>query len=201
MSGYHDDRGLVFLISEIAIDDSVAQASFCCDLEQCRGACCTLPGGRGAPLEDDEVLEIEKANPIVKKYLDEKNIRTIETTGLYDGTPGEFATNCIEQRECVFVYFETGIAKCAFEKAFENGEIDWRKPISCHLFPIRIRSFGSDVIRYEEIEECAAGRALGEVRNVKAHDFLKAPLVRKYGEAWYKKFQMYCKSKFAETSA
>jgi hypothetical protein len=185
----------MFIIGEAVIDDAVAQADFCCDLERCKGACCMLEGGRGAPLEDDEVLEIKKAYPIVKQYLDEKNICIIETTGLYDGSPGDFATNCIDRRECVFVYCENGIAKCSFERAFLRGEIDWRKPISCHLFPIRIRGFGKDFVRYEEISECGAGGILGKAQQVKLHEFLKAPLVRKYGEAWYKIFVDYCKPK------
>lgn len=182
----------MFIIGEAVVDDAVAQADFCCDLEKCKGACCTLEGGRGAPLEDDEVLEIEKAYPIVKQYLDEKNIRTIETTGLYDGTPGDYATNCIERRECAFVYFEKGIARCSFEKAYLKGEIDWQKPISCHLFPIRVRGFGKDCIRYEQLDECSAGRVLGKQQQVRLYDFLEGPLVRKYGEAWYKTFAEYC---------
>lgn len=185
----------MFIISEAVIDDAIVQSNFCCDLEQCKGACCTSEGGRGAPLEDDEVLEIEKAYPIVKQYLDEKNIRTIEAAGLYNGTPGDFATNCIERRECVFVYVDNSIAKCSFEKAYEQGKIDWRKPISCHLFPIRVRHFGQEFVRYEVIDECSGGRTKGETEQVKLHDFLKEPLVRKFGEAWYEKFMTYCKSK------
>jgi hypothetical protein len=182
----------MFFIGEAAIDDEVAEASFCCDLELCKGACCTLEGGRGAPLEDDEVLEIVKAYPIVKKYLDEKSVQTIETFGLYDGIAGDFATPCIEYRACVFVYHDNGIAKCSFELAFERGELDWRKPISCHLFPMRIRHFGQDFVRYEVIDECAGGRTTGIEHKVRLHDFLKGPLVRKYGERWYESFQSYC---------
>ncbi len=184
----------MFIIGEAAVDDAVAAAHFCCDIELCKGACCTLEGGRGAPLDDDEVLEIVKAYPIIKKYLTEKNVQAIKTTGLYEGTPGEFATNCIEQRECVFVYRENGIAKCSFEKAYEMGEIEWRKPISCHLFPIRIRHFGKDFVRYEVIDECAAARDKGAEQCVPLHDFLKVPLLRKYGEVWYDKFRNYCTS-------
>jgi hypothetical protein len=185
----------VFIIGEAVVDDAIVHTDFCCDLERCKGACCTLEGGRGAPLEDDEVLEIEKAYPIVKQYLDEKNIRTIETTGLYSGPRGDYATNCIEERDCVFVCYEEAIAKCSFEKAYMNGEIDWQKPISCHLFPIRIRHMGQDFVRYEVIDECAGGRTHGTEEQLKLHDFLEAPLVRKYGEAWYNKFVAQCKSK------
>lgn len=177
----------MLIIGEVVVDDAVTVTDFCCDLKQCKGACCTLEGGRGAPLEDDEVLEIQKAYPIVKKYLDEENIQTIAARGLYEGTKGDFSTTCIERRACVFVYYDEGIARCSFEKAFLNGEIDWRKPVSCHLFPIRVRSDGGKLLRYEQIEECAPGRLRGSKEQVALVDFLKEPLVRKYGEAWYRK--------------
>jgi len=185
----------MFIIGEAVVDDAVSHASFHCDLEKCKGACCCIEGGRGAPLEDDEVLEIEKAYPIVKQYLGERSMRAIEASGLYDGSPGDFATTCIDQRDCVFVYYEHGIARCSFETAFERGEIDWRKPISCHLFPVRIRRFGKDVIRYEEIDECRPGRERGMAQEVPLHDFLREPLVHKYGETWYNKFLDQCKTR------
>ena len=185
----------MFTIGEAVVDDEVRQASFCCDLQRCKGACCCIEGGRGAPLEDDEVLEIEKAYPVVKQYLKPESIRTIEDSGLYEGSPGSFATTCIERRECVFVYFEDGIARCSFERAYNEGKIDWRKPISCHLFPIRIRKFGRDFVRYEQIDECGPGRELGTQQEVKLYDFLKEPLTRKYGPAWYNKFLQRCKLK------
>jgi hypothetical protein len=183
------------IIGEAVIDDAVAEARFCCDLAVCKGACCTLEGGRGAPLEDEEVLEINKAYPIVKRYLDERNIRTIEADGLVDGASGDYATACIERRECVFAYFDDGVARCSFEKAYLAGESDWRKPMSCHLFPIRIRPFGKDFVRYETIDQCAAGRKRGEEEQIALHDFLREPLTRKYGEAWYEKFLKYCTTK------
>jgi hypothetical protein len=184
--------GGMFVIGEAVIDDAVAQASFCCDVGTCKGACCCIEGGRGAPLEDDEVFEIEKAYPVVKQYLGKQSITAVETSGMYEGAPGDFATMCIDEGPCVFAYFEDGSARCSFEKAFEEGKIDWRKPISCHLFPVRIRGFGKDVIRYEMIEECDAGRKQGAATKVMLHDFLREPLTRKYGEEWYNRFVHYC---------
>jgi hypothetical protein len=187
----------MFVIGEAMIEDGIEKASFCCDLQACKGACCTLPGGRGAPLEDDEVLEIEKAFPIARRFLSELNLKTIEDDGMVDGVRGDFATTCIDAKECVFVFFEEGIAKCSFERAFEQGLTDWRKPISCHLFPIRIRHFGRDFLRYEEIDECAPGRARGSEQAVPLGDFLREPLTRKYGEQWYAQFIKYCSGKMA----
>jgi hypothetical protein len=184
----------MFVIGEAVIEDAVGGASFCCDLQACKGACCTLPGGRGAPLEDDEVLEIAKAYPAARQFLSDRNIRTVATSGFAEGSTGNFATPCLDERECVYVFSEDGIAKCSFERAFERGLTDWRKPISCHLFPIRIRHFGKDFLRYEEIDECAGGRSNGAVKEVGLHEFLRVPLVRRFGEAWYEKFLRHCKN-------
>ena len=182
----------MFVIGEVVIDDPVGEASFACDLHACRGACCTLPGGRGAPLEDAETEAIERAFPLAKQFLSGKSLRAIEAAGLVEGPPGDYATPCIESRECVFAFFEEGIARCSFEAAYERGLTDWRKPLSCHLFPIRIRQFGEDFLRYEMIDECAPGRRKGELERVPLASFLKGPLVRRYGEVWYREFLRAC---------
>ena len=186
----------MFIIGEAVIDDAVGEASFCCDLKECKGACCTLPGGRGAPLEDDEVLELQKAYPNAKQYLTQRNREIIEHQGMVEGSPGNFATTCIDNKDCVFVYFEGDVAKCSLERAYEEGKTDWKKPISCHLFPIRIRRFEKDFLRYEEIPECQAGRDLGMNKQIKVADFLKEPLIRKYGKEWYRSFIHYCRTHF-----
>jgi len=185
----------MFIIDEVVVEDDVRDAQFCCDLKQCKGACCCIEGGRGAPLEDDEILEIEKAYPYAKQYLRQQSIDAIETSGMYEGSPGNFATTCIDRRECAFVYFDDGIARCSFERAHEEGKTDWRKPISCHLFPVRIRKFGPDFVRYEQIDECNGGREFGATHDVQLHNFLNEPLIRKYGEPWYNKFLSRCRSK------
>lgn len=189
----------MFVIGEAVVEGAVAQTSFSCDVEKCRGACCSLEGGRGAPLEDDEILEIEKAFPRVIQYLSTRSLRAIETSGMYEGVRGDFATTCINDRECVFAYFEDGIARCAFERAYGDGKSDWRKPLSCHLFPVRIRSFGRDVVRYEEIDECHPGRVRGSEKEVPLHEFLREPLVRKYGQEWYEEFLTYCRTQVRES--
>src|ERR1041385_3466296 len=102
----------MFVVGEAVIDEAVAQARFACDLEQCRGACCTLPGGRGAPLIDEEC-------------------GVIGLDGLFEGVSGQFSTTCVNDRDCVFVYYEGNVARCSLEKAWLNGESGWRKPVSC----------------------------------------------------------------------
>ncbi len=191
----------MFIIGEAALEESIAESFFSCDVDTCKGSCCTLEGGRGAPLEDDEILEIEKHYPAVKGYLSQKSIATIERSGMYDGGPGNFATTCINERECVFVYFDNGIARCAFERAYLEGASDWRKPISCHLFPLRIHTFGKDIVRYERIDECHAGRVRGKTSAVPLFEFLREPLIRKYGEPWYSRFADLCRQRMEERAA
>lgn len=186
----------MFIIGEAVIDDAVGTASFCCDLKKCKGACCTLPGGRGAPLEDDEVLELQKAYPAARDYLSRRSIETIEALGMVEGAPGSYTTTCIGSRDCVFVYYEEDVAKCSLERAYEDGKTDWPKPLSCHLFPIRIRPFGKDFLRYEQIDECQSGREHGTQKRVLLHNFLGKALVRKFGTQWYDHFLEYCKSHF-----
>ncbi len=182
----------MFVIGEAVIDEAVSRVSFRCDLAVCKGACCCIAGGRGAPLEDDEVQEIARALPFVARYLSEDSLHAIETMGPVEGRPGDYATTCIDERECVFVTMQDGIALCAFERAYRDGAITWQKPLSCHLFPIRVSRSDPQVLRYEEIEECEGGRQRGRRERTPLHQFLKAPLVRRYGQAWYDEFRRAC---------
>jgi hypothetical protein len=176
----------MLVIGEAVVEDDVVLSRFCCDLDVCKGACCCIEGGRGAPLEDDEVLEVEKAFIHARRYLPAEHLDRIASAGLWEGTPGDYVTPCLDNRACVFVYYEQGIAHCSFERAFLEGDTDWRKPLSCHLFPIRVRRFGSGHLRYEQIGECAGGRRRGEQEDIPLTEFLRDPLVRSFGAAWYR---------------
>ena len=175
----------MFLIGEVIVEERVAREDFACDVVQCKGACCTLAGGRGAPLQDDELKELERAFPAARKFLSEHHLQTIERHGLYEGEPGAYATTCVDENACAFVYYQEGIARCSFEKAFFNGETSWRKPRSCHLFPVRISKNVRETMRYEEIPECSSGLANGRDKHIPLYEFLKDALVQKYGQAWY----------------
>ncbi len=180
----------MLLVDTIFVDEAILRARFCCDLQACKGACCTLEGGRGAPVEDAEVPLMMQAVPAAMAYLRPESLAELQRVGPLDGGPGNYATTCIDRRECVFVYFdEQQIARCAFERAFREGLITWAKPVSCHLFPIRARSFSQQVLRYEQIDECRPARMHGEMQNIALVDFLKEPLVRSYGDGWYERLQ------------
>jgi hypothetical protein len=191
----------MFIIGEAVIEEPVAHERFACDLDGCRGACCTLPGGRGAPLEDDEVEKIEAAYSHAAKYLSAERKAAIQRSGFVEGVPGHFATACIDDRDCVFVFYDEGIAKCSLERAFINGETQWWKPISCHLFPIRISHGSSDRLRYERIPECSPAIRNGKSNGVHLSDFLCEALIRKYGTAWYEEFQHACEQRRVDGTA
>ena len=170
----------------ISID--VFEKHFVCDLSACKGACC-VEGDSGAPLlkEEEEILDdiYEK----VKPYMRAEGITEIENQGVavYDAD-GDLTTPLVNNRECAFVTFENGITKCSIEKAHLAGKVDFKKPISCHLFPIRIKEYRDfDAVNYEEIKICAPACKCGSELEVPVYAFLKEPLIRKYGDVWYEK--------------
>jgi hypothetical protein len=162
--------------------------NFVCNLNKCKGACC-IEGDSGAPLNADELDILKEIYPRVKPYMTAKGIRTIEREGTYvTDSDGEYTTPCVDKnKECAYVIWENGITKCAIEKAYENGDIAWKKPISCHLYPIRITKYPEfDVLNYDRWNICSPACTFGDQLKVKVHEFLKEPLIRKYGEDWYK---------------
>lgn len=152
----------MILLDNVFLEEDVLSAKFKCDLSKCKGACCTFEGDLGAPLLEKEILELEKYYPVIKKYLSPKSIEYINEFGLYEGNPFSRTTVCINHRDCVFVYYENGIALCAYEKAYLSGEIPFRKPISCHLFPVRVKLWGRPLLHYCEIDECKCAVKCGK---------------------------------------
>ncbi len=186
-------------VDEIYVHPEIANSYFACDVEKCKGACCFMEGDFGAPLLEEEIEIIKDVLPIVKKYLPERNVKFIEQNGYYEETDVGYSTKCIDKRECVFVYWENGIARCAFEKAFLNGEIHFIKPISCHLFPLRNYSLngaliGGDVLKYVKISECKPAMKKGKKEKIKLYEFLKPAIVRYFGQDWFNKMEKVFKS-------
>ena len=176
-------------IENITFGREIAQTRFACDLKKCKGACCTIESEYGAPLLNEEVETISKILEIVKEYLPEKHKQIIDSEGFYEKKENKLMTTSVENRACVFVNFENGIAKCGIEKAFLDGKTDFRKPISCHLFPIRNEDFGGDILRYEKFEECSPALNKGEKENINLVDFLEESLIRKFGKNWFTKLK------------
>jgi hypothetical protein len=175
-------------IDKILVDEKIGETHFSCDLSKCKGACCTFPGEYGAPVLEEEIDSIREAVPAAMEYLSERSKAIILDEGFITETSGHFHTNCIEKKDCVFVYYQGDIALCALEKAFLDGKTNFRKPISCHLFPIRVGGFGENYIYYEKIEECDPAIINGKSHNVKIIHSVKDALIRAYGESWYNQY-------------
>ncbi|MFP4529010.1 MAG: DUF3109 family protein [Candidatus Kapaibacterium sp.] len=176
---------------DILLDEEISQAKFACRLDKCHGACCTFPGDFGAPVLDEEVPRLRAAVDIVRKYLPKKALDTIEREGVVEGLPGKFTTICINKRDCVFVYYEGKVAKCALEKAWFSGELNFRKPISCHLFPIRVGNYGGKYLYYEKIDECAPAVCEGQSRDIPLIETVADALTRAYGAEWVERLKKY----------
>jgi len=179
----------MIVVNGVVVDDDVLRAKFRCDVERCKGACCVV-GELGAPVTSDEVEIIESLLDKIKPFLPEANQKTIEAKGIYEAHHGSLFLTTVEGRECVFATIdEKGIATCNLEKLYLNGESKFQKPLSCHLFPIRVRQrFGMEALVYMQIEECEAGRACGANENITLYEFLAPALERKYGTNWAKAF-------------
>ncbi len=177
----------MILIDNTVISDDIAEKFFVCDLLKCKGACC-VEGDLGAPLEVDELAILDQVFDQVKPYLSAEGLAVIEAEGKYvKDWEGDFSTPVIEGRECVYaLYDEKGILKCGIEQAYLDGKIDFRKPISCHLYPIRITKYEEfDALNYDRWHICSDACSHGEQLGVPLYQFLKGPLIRRYGEEWY----------------
>lgn len=179
-------------IGRTILSNDIFEKHFVCDILKCKGACC-IEGDSGAPLTDEEAVSIEKEYPNFEKYLPGKHKREIGKQGfsLID-SDGDLVTPLVNNRQCAYSFYdERGILKCAIEKAHFEGKSKFRKPISCHLFPIRITEYKRfDAVNYQELDICKPGRECGVSQQVPLYKFLKEPLIKKYGEEWYSQVEM-----------
>ncbi len=179
----------MILVENAVISDDIKEKFFVCNLDKCKGACC-VEGDLGAPLEEDELKQLEEAFDAIAPYLNEKGKEAIKEQGLYVfDIDGDYSTPTVNGRECAYaVYDEKGVLKCGIEQAYNDGKSNFRKPISCHLYPIRIQKYDDyETINYDRWQICDPACALGEELNVPLYKFLKDALIRKYGETWYRK--------------
>jgi hypothetical protein len=198
----------VIVIDNKQISDDVAEKQFVCDLAACKGGCCEV-GDAGAPLANEELDIINDVYEKIKPYLTNASIREIETGHKYVYhqefgwvTPTLAGDNDI----CVYARREkNGMIRCAFEQAFNDGVITWKKPVSCHLYPITVKSgrYGNyERINYEPREKlCSPGCALGKKHKVRVYEFLKEPLIRKYGVEFYETLDKIARKHFSEPAA
>ena len=178
-------------IGRTILSRDLFEEHFICDLLKCKGACC-VEGDSGAPLSKDEAGKIEKEYPKFEEYLSEINKKEIEKQGYsVIDKDGDLVTPLRNNRECVYTFTdEKGILKCAIEKAYFEGKTKFRKPLSCHLFPIRITEYKNyDAVNYQQLAICIPAKECGRVAKLPLYKFLKEPLIRKYGEEWYEEVE------------
>ena len=179
-------------IDDVVVTLDVLREKFLCNLDVCKGECC-VEGDAGAPLEKEEVAELEKVLPVIWDDLSPEARAVIDKQGVcYKDEDGDLVTSIVNGKDCVFTcYDEKGCCYCSIEKAYRAGKVDFYKPVSCHLYPIRVGNYGSlKAVNYHRWSVCKAAVLLGEKENVPIYKFLKEPLIRKFGEAWYKELDI-----------
>lgn len=174
-------------IKDTLISEDIFETCFVCDLGKCKGMCC-VEGDAGAPLTHEEYEAIKDVLPKIWDDLSLKARELIEKQGIaYIDDDGELVTSIIKGRECVFTYFDAdGVCRCAIDNAFREGKISVQKPISCHLYPIRLRKYDDfTALNYDRWSVCRPALRLGKKTGIKLYQFLKEPLICKFGEEWY----------------
>ena len=178
---------MIIEIDNKIISTEIFENKFVCDLNACKGACC-VKGDAGAPvtLEEIDILENELEN--IKPFLRPEGIEMLEKSGVfYVDTTNEMVTTLVNNAECAFAVFDThGIAKCGIEDAYNAGKTTFKKPISCHLYPIRLQKYRDfTAVNYHQWSVCKPAVKFGNKEGVRLYQFLKEPLIRKFGEEWY----------------
>jgi hypothetical protein len=179
-------------IGNTLVSEDVIEKQFVCDLNACKGACC-VKGDYGAPLDPEELSIMDSIYDKVRPYMTESGIRAVEKQGKYlRYETKEWVTPLAKGKECAYTYFEDGTAKCAIEKAYYDGKIDWKKPVSCHLYPIRInrQRNGYEAVNYDRWSICNPACKLGKSLQVPVYRFLRESLIRKYGPEWYQQLEL-----------
>ena len=173
-------------VGNAILSEDIADKFFVCDLTKCKGACC-VEGDQGAPLLEEELQILTDNYKKIKPYLSRKGARAIKEQGLFvKDEDGDFSTPTISKRECAYSLYDKGVLKCGIEQAFLEGAITFQKPISCHLYPIRITKYDQfEALNYERWSICSDACSNGKSLGVPLYKFLKNPLIRKYGSAWY----------------
>ncbi|MFZ1291112.1 MAG: DUF3109 family protein [Melioribacteraceae bacterium] len=176
-------------IDGVLVSREIQKTKFTCNLEICKGACCTMKSEYGAPLKKEEINEIDKHLDKIKSYLPKKSLKEIELNSFWEEKHKELMTRSVGKKDCVFVFYDGDIARCAIEKAYYDGKIDFIKPISCHLFPIRVADFGGDVLKYEKYDICDPALEKGKETNLSILEFCEKPIKRAYNSKFYNKLK------------
>ena len=181
----------ILQVGKVLLSTEIVTEYFCCDLSACHGQCC-VDGESGAPLTLDEAAQLERVLPIVEGDLSAEARKVIAQQGVaYVDIEGDLVTSIVNGQDCVFTYYESGCCLCAAERAYREQHTDWCKPISCALYPIREKRLSNGYIglNYHRWSVCDPARRKGQELRLPLYRFLKAPLTRRFGGAWYKELE------------
>jgi len=185
----------MFQLGKTIVSEDIIEKEFVCNLSACKGICC-VQGEAGAPLEKSELKLLQDNYPKFKPFLREKGIEAIESQGLFTTNKREYETPLVDGKECAFVIFdEHKTSKCGIEVAYNQGKIDWKKPLSCHLYPVRITDYSEfAAVNYHKWPICDDACALGKKLQVPVYQFVKEALIRKFGTDWYAELEKVAKN-------
>lgn len=181
----------ILQIGDVLVSPDIFTEKFCCDLDACKGICC-VEGDAGAPVTLDEIGAIEEALDVVWSDLNASSQSVIDQQGVaYTDEEGDLVTSIVNGKDCVFTCYEKDCCLCALERSFRAGKTSFVKPLSCALYPIRVKQFDNGLtgINYHRWDVCKAAVKKGQELDLPVYKFLKAPLIRKFGEAWYSELE------------
>jgi len=186
----------MFQLGKTIISEDILEKDFMCNLSACKGACC-VQGDAGAPLEKKETKILKEIYPKIKPFLRNEGVNAIEEQGTFiTNEDGEFETPLINGADCAYVIFdEKKVALCAIEEAYNRDEVSFKKPLSCHLYPIRIKDYSEfSAVNYHQWQVCDDACTLGKELQVPVYKFVKQALIRKFGEEWYLELEEFAQS-------
>ena len=187
-------------IKDTLVSLDLLERSFCCDMKSCKGECC-IDGDAGAPVTEEEVEKIKSVLPVVSQYLLPSALSEIEANGVaYVDQEGDLVTSLVNSAQCVFTIFDSdGMCLCALEKAYREGLTDFRKPMSCYLYPVRVKQYPSfTAVNYHRWKICKCAEVLGRKLNLRAYEFLREPLIERFGKDWYDELSLTAEEYFKQ---
>ena len=189
----------MFQLGKTIVSEDILDKDFVCNLSACKGECC-VAGAAGAPVEDDERAVLEREYESIKPFLRPEGIAAIDRQGTWIDREGEYETPLVQGEECAYTIFDAdGTAKCGIEAAHNAGATDFYKPISCHLYPVRVRQYSSfTALNYHRWPICNPACTLGKELQVPIYKFLKTSLTRAFGEGWYAQLEQVAAQREAE---
>lgn len=181
----------MFQIGKTIVSEDVLEKEFVCNLSACHGACC-VDGDAGAPLNQEETQILKDIYAKVKPFLRPEGVAAIEAQGTWVvGSDGTLETPLIDNKDCAYVIFDGKTALCGIEQAYNQGEVSWKKPVSCHLYPVRVKDFSAfAAVNYDRWDICDDACSLGKELEVPVYKFVKEALIRRFGQQWYDELEL-----------